>query len=296
MRDFKRQKSSAVEFRNRISPAGGVSPLAARCFSVAVFLLVSFTAVPVLAQSFELPVDISLPVITLSHVGGNTVLPRQNQKPELTIRGDGTITVSDSLGRGKDLESRISDEDLHRLMTFVLNDEHLPELDAGNAQFAINAINARCGHSLRVTDAAFTVIHVHLANEDFEGNFYALGVFAEAYPIVKPLGRLWKVERRLRQLAEEIKAGGKDAVTSALEVAAANIQQQTDPFDLKLEDYAQVLMNGDNNRTLEFIHDRGDGTSTSVIVTYNLPQAPTVSLRTVRNPQPEVMTCPQVQQ
>jgi hypothetical protein len=293
---MKRQKTAVVESLNLNPTAVDIPRLAARCFSFAVVLISSFAAVPVLAQSFELPVDTSLPVITLNHVGGNTVLPRQNQKPELTIRGDGTITVSDSLGRGKDLESRISDEDLHRLMTFVLNEEHFPEFDAGDAQFAINAINARCGHSLRVTDAASTVIHVHLANEDFEGNFYALGVFAEAYPIVKPLGRLWKVERRLRQLAEEIKAGGKDTVTSALDVAASYIQQQTDPFDLKLEDYAQVLMNGDNNKVLEFVHDRGDGTSTSVIVTYNLPQSPTVSMRTVRNLQPELMTCPQVQQ
>lgn len=265
--------------------------VAGRCFSSTVFLMCSFIAVSASSQSFELPVDSSLPVITLNHVGGYTALPRQNQKPELTIRGDGTVTLSDSFGRRKDIESRISEEDLHLLMTFVITDQHFPEFDAGEAQFAINAINARCGHSMRVSDAASTLIRVHLANQDYEGRFYALLAFAEAYPTVKPLSRLWNVERRLLQLMEQIRAGGEDAVLSAMEIASTYIQKQPEPFDLKIEDYAEVQVDGDNNKTLEFMHDRGDGSSSSVIVTYKLTQAPVVTIRTVRNPQPAVMTC-----
>ena len=264
---------------------------------IALFISSAFLTVPLRAQSFEMPVDTSLPVITLSHVGGNSVVAPQNQKPLLTIRGDGSVILSDSQGKNKDLESRISEEDLHRLMNFVINDEHLREYDAGEAQFAINAINARCGHSLRVTEANSTVIHVHLADGDYEGSYYALDVYAQAYPSVKPLDRLWTIEKRLRQLMEEARAGGKDAVTSAMDAAQSFLQQQTDVFDLRLEDFAQTQMNSDSNtKALEFVHDRGDGTSTSVLVTYNLPQAPIVTMRTVRNPKPELMVCPQTQQ
>jgi len=245
------------------------------------------------APSFDLPVDPSVPVITLKYVGGLTVLPRQNINPVLTIRADGSVTVSDSLGRTRDIETNITAEEVQELLRFSLNEQSFLEFNAGDVLQAIAAQNARCGRSMRVEEGATTVIHIRTADLDHEGSFNSLGVFAEAYPGVKPLGQLWTIERKLNRFVEEVKAGGKDSVATAAEQATAFVKQQQDPVTFRVEDLQRTVMTPDGRRMLEFKRDREDGTSISVNVEYKSDQSPTISGQYSRRlPTSPSMMCP----
>ena len=91
--------------------------------SAVLILLVVFTAKSSQVPIYDLPVDPSVPIITLNYVGGVTELPRQNINPVLTVRADGSVTISDALGRSKDIETSISGEDVQELLRFSLKDQ-----------------------------------------------------------------------------------------------------------------------------------------------------------------------------
>jgi hypothetical protein len=260
--------------------------------AVLVALFVS-TANASQAPSFDLPVDPSVPVITLKYVGGFTELPRQNINPMLTIRADGSVTVSDSLGRTKDIETNISAEEVQELLRFSLNEQSFLEFNTGDVLQAIVAQNARCGRSMRVEDGGTTVIHIRTADLDHEGSFNSLGVFAEAYPGVKSLGQLWTIERKLNRFVEEVKAGGKDVVSTAAEQASAFVKLQQDPVTFHTEDLQRTVMTPDGRRMLEFKRDREDGTSISVNVEYKSDLPPSISGQLSRRlPTRPMLTCP----
>ena len=250
------------------------------------------------APSYDLPVDPSIPIITLNYVGGLTELPRQNINPVLTIRADGSVTVSDSLGRTKDIETSISGEEVQELLRFSLREQNFLDFNSGDTLQAIAAQNALCGRFLRVEEGATTVIHIRTVDMDHEARFNSLGVFAETYPEIKPLGQLWTIERRLNDLVEELKAGGKDAVATAAEQATSFVKQQQNPVTFKVEDLQRTVMTPDGRRMLEFKHDSEDGTTFSVNVEYKsdpppqLPQPPLISGELSRKlPVRPLMTC-----
>ena len=229
------------------------------------------------APSYDLPVDPSIPIITLNYVGGLTELPRQNINPVLTIRADGGVTVSDSLGRTKDIETSISAEEVQELLRFSLEEQSFLDFNTGDTLQAIAAQNALCGRFMRVEDGATTVIHIRTADLDHEGRFNSLGVFAETYPGVKPLLQLWTIEKKLNLFMEEVKAGGKDSVETAAEQATSFVKQQQNPVKFQVEDLQRTVMTPDGRRMLQFKRDSEDGTSISVNVEYKSDQPPSIS-------------------
>jgi hypothetical protein len=247
------------------------------CAVLMVFLVSTANASQ--APSFELPADSSVPVITLNYVGGLTVLPRQNIIPVLTVRGDGRVTIVDSLGRTKAIEGQIPLEEIQELLRFSIDEQDFPQFSTGDAQQEIAVQNARCGRSMKVEDAGTTIIHIQTADMEHEGRYTALGVFAAAYPGVKSLGQLWAIERRLGNLMEEVKAGGKDAVAAALDEANKFAKQRQDAIDFRIEDFQRTVISTDGRKMLEFARDREDGTSISVNVEYKSGRPPSVSSR-----------------
>ncbi len=242
--------------------------------SAVLILLVVSTANAGQAPSYDLPVDPSIPIITLNYVGGLTELPRQNINPVLTIRADGSVTVSDSLGRAKDIETSISGEEVQELLRFALKEQNFLDFNSGDTLQAIAAQNALCGRFIRVEEGATTIIHIRTSDLDHEGRFNSLGVFAETYPGVKPLSQLWTIEKKLNRLMEELKAGGKDSVETAAEQATSFLKQQQNPVTFKLEDLQRTVMTPDGRRMLEFKRDSEDGTTISVNVEYKSDQPP----------------------
>jgi hypothetical protein len=252
-----------------------------RISAVSILLVVS-TAFASQVPSYDLPVDPSIPIITLNYVGGLTELPRQNINPVLTIRADGSVTISDALGRTKDIETNIPGEEIQELLRFSLREQSFLDFNTGDTLQAIAAQNALCGRFMRVEDGAATVIHIRTVDLDHEARFNSLGVFAETYPGVKPLRQLWTIERRLNDLVEELKAGGKDAVATAAEQATLFVKQQQNPVTFKVEDLQRTVMTPDGRRMLEFKHDSEDGTTLSVNVEYKSEQP----RQTSQGPQP----------
>jgi hypothetical protein len=260
--------------------------------SAVLILLIVSAANAGQVPSYDLPVDPSIPIITLNYVGGVTELPRQNINPVLTIRADGSVTISDALGRTKDIETSISGEEVQELLRFSLKEQSFLDFNSGDTLQAIAAQNALCGRFMRVEAGATTVIHIRTLDMDHEAQFNSLGVFAETYPGVKPLHQLWTIERRLNDLVEELKAGGKDAVATAAEQATAFVKQQHDPVTFRVEDLQRTIMNPDGRRMLEFKQEREDGTTISVNVEYKSDQLPSISGELSRKlPTRPLMTC-----
>jgi hypothetical protein len=257
-----------------------------------VIALFASTAEARQAPSFDLPVDPSIPIITLNYVGGLTELPRQSINPVLTIRADGSVTISDALGRTKDIETSISGEEVQELLRFSLKEQSFLDFNTGDALQAIAAQNALCGRFIRVAEGATTVIHIRTADMDHEGRFNSLGVFAEIYPGVKPLHQLWSIEKKLSRFMEEVKAGGKDSVATAAEQATSFVKQQQNPVTFHMEDLQRTVMTPDGRRMLEFKHDSEDGTTISVNVEYKSDQPPSISGELSRKlPIRPLMTC-----
>ena len=248
-----------------------------RVSAVAVLLIVS-TAFSSQVPTYDLPVDPSTPIITMKYVGGVTELPRQNVYPSLTIRSDGSVTISDSLGRTKPFEASITAEEVQDLLRFSIHDQEFMEFTNGNALQDIAVESAQCGRSVRLKeDGGTTVIRIRTADLDHEASFNSVAFFAQAYPGVKSLAQFWTIEKRLNLFMEEVKAGGMEAVTAAAEQASAFAKQQKEAITFQVEDLQRTVMVADGRQRMEFLHKRDDGTSISVDVENNPSATPTIS-------------------
>jgi len=244
--------------------------------------------------TYDLPVDPSTPIITMKYVGGVTELPRQNVYPVLTIRSDGRVMITDTLGRAKPFETSISEEEVQELLRFSLKEQEFLEFTNGNALQDIAVESAQCGRSVRVKeDGGTTVIHIRTADLDHEASFNSLGFFAESYPGIKSLGQLWTIEKKLNHFMEEVKAGGKEAVEKAAEQASAFAKRQKEPITFQVEDLQRTVMTPDGRQTMEFLQKREDGTLVSVNVESKSGAAPTITGKYVGTlPTQPMVACP----
>ena len=243
-------------------------------FIVSAAMAISAGQVP----TYDLPVDPSTPIITMKYVGGVTELPRQNVYPSLIIRSDGSVTIADPLGRSKPIEASISAEEVQDLLRFSIHDQEFMEFTNGNALQDIAVQTAQCGRSVRAKeDGGTTIIRIRTADLDHEASFNSLEFFAGAYPGIKSLGQLWTIEKRLNLFMEEVKAGGRDAVTTAAEQASTFAKQQKEAVTFQVEDLQRTVMIAEGRQRMEFLHKRDDGTSISVNVENNPGATPTIS-------------------
>jgi hypothetical protein len=268
------------------------------CLSAAFIVCGVLTIHAAQVPIYDLPVDPSTPNITMKYVGGVTQIPRQNVYPSLTVRSDGSVTITDTLGRAKPIETAISGDEVQELLRFSLKEQEFLEFTSGNALQDIAVESAQCGRSVRVKeDEGTTVIHIRTADLDHEASFNSLGFFAEAYPGIKSLGQLWTIEKRLNHFMEEVKAGGKEAVKTAAEQASAFANRQKEAITFQVEDLQRTVMSTDGRQTMEFLHKRDDGTSISINVENRSGAAPSVSGKYVSTLQTQPMVaCPLAKQ
>jgi hypothetical protein len=268
------------------------------CLCAAIIVSAVSTIHAAQVPTYDLPVDPSTPIITMKYVGGVTQIPRQNVYPSLTVRSDGSVTITDTLGRAKPVEASISEDEVQELLRFSLKEQEFLEFTAGNALQDIAVESAQCGRSVRVKeDEGTTIIHIRTADLDHEASFNSLGFFAEAYPGIKSLGQLWTIEKRLNHFMEEVKAGGKKAVETAAEQASAFAKRQKESITFQVEDLQRTVMTADGRQTMEFLHKRDDGTSISVDVESKSGAPSAISGKYVSTlPTRPMVACPQAKQ
>jgi hypothetical protein len=125
----------------------------------------------------------------------------------------------DSTGVVPAINGTLSSELLQDLLRFAINGHHFFEFDEAEAQRELADEEHKAGFCSRVFDQATTIIPIRTAERDHTAEFYALGEYAKTYRGAKLRTDLFSVEGRLRLLLNETKAGGREAVAAALNLA-----------------------------------------------------------------------------
>src|SRR5262245_32643227 len=239
-----------------------------------------------------LPQDGISTVITMDFRGGYGA-PRTDNRPLLTIFADGTIRVIDhsrtkisakelrDLLRviedsgikfsdeerqnflrvdidepsdiGPEIEAKISAEELQDLLRFVIDEQHFFEFDSDAALRELDEEQRKIGLSWGVFDDLTTVIRIRTAERDHTGKFYALDDYVTIFPALKPLANFSAVKKRLSRLASEIRAGGKETIAAALQLANEHLRKTyPNVAALLFEDFLYID-NTPDARTMHFV-------------------------------------------
>lgn len=195
-------------------------------FPVSLFIGLTLIAVPTPENGgpIELPKDPSEVVIEFAYKGGFTP-PRKNALPNMTIRADGGITVSDPFSDAQ-AKDRLSQDELQELLAFIVNEQEFFEFDIKEVDKAVEAEKQRTGQFFAIADAPTTHIRVKTAERELEASYYALGFIVNQFKEIKALNQLHAVEERLNQLHSRTWAGGAEGVERFLELANAELKRQ----------------------------------------------------------------------
>jgi hypothetical protein len=243
----------------------------------------SWAAISQEAPAIALPSDPIAAIVTLDWAGGLSA-PRINMNPALTIRANGTMTVTDRSGRLADIDSALSRDQVQELLRFIVNDQQFFSINIADIRAAIAEENRRTGTGIGVADAPDTIVRIRTADKESELRFNALSVFANRYPAIQALAQFRAVETRLRFLFEESRIGGRQALAAALAEANAYLKQQNPaPAPLTTENYLRTLQSPER-KTVQFARDQGDGTNLVVTILYLAGQPPTITAQTQKRP------------
>ena len=167
--------------------------------------------------SYALPTDPQAAVIVLDFQGGFTP-PRTSEKPNLTIRRDGSIEIPARFVGQKSFAGKIDQDELQTLLDFIIRENEFFEYDAA----AVAAKLAKAGPRFAVADAATTVIKVNTTGKSKEVSHYALGIGTS----VPELDRLKAIQQRLMRVQSVVQLGGKEQVAKWLDIANEQLKAQ----------------------------------------------------------------------
>ena len=159
--------------------------------------------------SHALPAEPDAPVIEWSTSGG---LGGGGNGPDLTVRADGRVELSERFGGGRRVEDRIPEPRLQSLLRSVVDEHRFFALDpaAIEAEVADRRPSGGAGEALAVplgppyADAGTTRIAVAADGRRHEVAYHGLFAAAREHPDVRDLADLRAVEHELLGLAEEI--------------------------------------------------------------------------------------------
>ena len=203
--------------------------------AVAVLLTVHL-ARPALAEeepAIRLPGDPAAVVLSLDLRAG-LAPPRKLEGPLLVVLAGGTVRAPDVRGGHGVAEGRLTREDLHALLRFVVVEQELFAHDEKDVARRIRRKAERGEAEPPPLDGATTEIRVTLADRSKVVRQYALDATAAAHPEIEPLPRAKAVADRLFRLRVVTTAGGAAAVHRYLRLvnaACAGREPPLAPFD-----------------------------------------------------------------
>ena len=172
--------------------------------------------------TYELPKDGKAVVFVYDEQNGFTP-PRQNDSPMLTIRANGTIEMPTLYGQGRDVNGKISQQELQDFLRFVIEENRFFEFDPATVQSEIQ--EARLKRQIpQIADAPDNVFEIRLANRKHNVRQYAVGT-ASQYKEIEALQQLWAIQRRIFHLRSETRVGGKQGIKSLLKQANAELKK-----------------------------------------------------------------------
>ncbi len=203
--------------------------------------------------TYELPADGKTPVLELDYKGGFTP-PRLKKDPALSILADGTVLMPDRFGMGKDVTGKVSKEELQELLRFVIAEKKFAEIDGKELKKEVaEAEKKRGGFIPRIADAPNTWVRVNVKGHQHEAEYYALGMAANQWPAVQGLQDLDAVSKRLQQVMNLVRGGGRERVEAMLKLANAELKKQHPDADpLTMEHFRYASENADGSRRYSF--------------------------------------------
>lgn len=183
-------------------------------FSVS-FLLISMSAIYGNDRvTHTLPSDSGAIVIQWQTIGG---LSGQNDKTsDLTIYADGKTTVGPRFSKGKIVESRLSTEQIQRLLSFAIDDNDFFDFDTRTVEEAVNAAveqrqeTSQKSEAIAVPlgppyiDAGTTMILIAADGRQHEVRYQGLFFTAQDFPEIEALQQLRAIELELLRVTKEI--------------------------------------------------------------------------------------------
>jgi hypothetical protein len=189
-----------------------------------------------------LPEKKTEPVITFGYRGG-MVVRASPRAPILTVRGDGTFTVSADT-KYRTLNGAISQTELQDLLHYIIDEQRFFHLDSPEMRQGPGFKNGR--EVSNVSDALDTVFRIATAEKTSEISFYALDQFARLRPDVPLAQHLTAIATRLREFVEgQQRASGRNAIDEAIIPANAFLKREVPEVPSLKRDDRQGCVNSD---------------------------------------------------
>lgn len=199
--------------------------------------------------AYELPEDGKTAVIELDYKGGFTP-PRKKDDPALSILADGTVLMPDRYGMSKDVTGKLSQRELQELLRFVILDQQFAKIDPAALKLAVQEEQKkRGGFAIQIADAPNTWVRVSVKGHEHEAQYYALGMAANQNPTVDGLQDFHAIEKRLQNVMNIVRGGGREQIARILKLANAELQKQhPDAAPLTMEHLRSAYVGPDGTR------------------------------------------------
>ena len=177
---------------------------------------------------------------------------------------------------------------MQALLRFILVEKKFAKIDSKAIQAAVKAEQQKKGGlGIAIADAPTTVVRVNVKGTEHAVEYYALSFAANQYPAVEPLQEFNAVAKRLQNVMNVAKGGGKEKVSQMLKLANAELKKQhPDAKPLTLEHLQSAFTNRDGSKRYSFGWNKrgtpekpGSNTFVNVSVVESKDGATTVTAR-----------------
>ena len=229
------------------------------------------------APQFQLPKDPKAIVIEFDYAGGFTPPPKNN-KPNLTITADGTVTANNRFS-GDSATMRLSPAEVQELLAFIITENKFLEYDPAKVEQAVEDVTRKNGPVPQVADAPSTVVKVRTADKEHKASYYALGMAANQFKEIKPLQQLHAIEYRLGRLQAITWAGGPKVVDEYLKLVNEKLKAEYPDVAPLTRDEFRYARTIDGTMTAMFSRpDAEKKTFTNATIEHSTGNTPKVSL------------------
>jgi hypothetical protein len=230
--------------------------------------------------SIRLPSNGSRAIVVMDYRGGYGPA-RKNNKPVLTIQANGKATVVDPQGTRPTVSYTLTPADIQNLMKSIVVEQDFFRIGRTEISNAMEEEDRKTGTSSSIIDASTTVLHVTTADQDLELRIDALGAWANKYPTIQALQRLFNVEKRLDRLIAEFKPGARESIAAALEAANNSLEQEHPGLPaITLNDFNETGSGPDGKSVTTFFRVYADRSMLAATVTASPGIPPQVTIET----------------
>jgi hypothetical protein len=193
-------------------------------------------------------------------------------EPFLTIRADGHVRVVDVVNDSPDSQGVLTPADLQDLLRFIIEEQNFFSLDPEGTYEPLPPEMAN--FRVHIDHARMPFIIVRTAERQHR-------TLVDLSTLRKPSAQFAAVDKRLRRVAEEVKAGGKERVAEALRLVNEYMSQQRpalSPFTMEEFHSSQPWRTW--QPTFLFSRTLSDGSSSDVVVEFVAGEGPRVRVST----------------